>query len=229
MTGVRRRPSAMRSAVREASAMIVIIGLVPDGVGNARASPIHTPGVSCSSPRGFGHASRRVGAHPARAHLVGGEQPQPAGAQRDPLRAGDERARGRRRRATSACPGQHEHAPGAGGLVQADLLLERLRRVPQSSGSVIEYHGTASPFSSSVDPAAAVVADQADERRRRRGSRAISSLCSAALVNGHRRARRGRSCTARPRSGSRSRPRASANSSTRPACGAPHQACMSSP
>ena len=33
--------------------MIVIIGLVPDEVGNALASPIHTPGVSCSSPYGF--------------------------------------------------------------------------------------------------------------------------------------------------------------------------------
>src|SRR5215217_3942804 len=44
--------SPMFSAVRDASAMMVIIGLVPDGVGNAEASPIQTPGVSCSSPRG---------------------------------------------------------------------------------------------------------------------------------------------------------------------------------
>ncbi len=33
--------------------MIVIIGLVPEEVGNALASPIQTPGVSCSSPSGL--------------------------------------------------------------------------------------------------------------------------------------------------------------------------------
>ncbi len=38
------------SPVRWARAMIVIIGLVPDEVGKALASPIHTPGVSCNSP-----------------------------------------------------------------------------------------------------------------------------------------------------------------------------------
>ena len=51
-----RGRAAIASAVRWASAMIVIIGLVPEAVGNALASPIHTPGVSCSSPYGFGHA-----------------------------------------------------------------------------------------------------------------------------------------------------------------------------
>ena len=34
------------SPVRRARAMIVIIGLVPELVGKALASPIHTPGVS---------------------------------------------------------------------------------------------------------------------------------------------------------------------------------------
>jgi hypothetical protein len=33
--------------------MIEIIGLVPVAVGNALPSPIHTPGVSCSSPHGL--------------------------------------------------------------------------------------------------------------------------------------------------------------------------------
>ena len=33
--------------------MIVIIGLVPDAVGKALASPTQTPGVSWSSPYGF--------------------------------------------------------------------------------------------------------------------------------------------------------------------------------
>ena len=32
--------------------MIVIIGFVPDDVGNALASPIQTPLVSCNSPHG---------------------------------------------------------------------------------------------------------------------------------------------------------------------------------
>ena len=60
-------------AVRRASAMIVIIGLVPEAVGKALASPIQTPGVSCSSPHGLATDVSRVGAHPAAPHLVGGE------------------------------------------------------------------------------------------------------------------------------------------------------------
>ena len=52
------------SPVRWASAMIVIIGFVPEEVGNALASPIHTPGVSCSSPYGF--ATLRCGSAPMR-------------------------------------------------------------------------------------------------------------------------------------------------------------------
>jgi hypothetical protein len=38
--------AAIAPAVRRARAMIVIIGLVPEAVGKALASPIHTPGVS---------------------------------------------------------------------------------------------------------------------------------------------------------------------------------------
>ncbi len=38
--------AAIAPAVRRASAMIVIIGLVPEAVGKALASPIQTPGVS---------------------------------------------------------------------------------------------------------------------------------------------------------------------------------------
>ena len=48
----RRISTAIASAVRWASAMIVIIGLTPDEVGKALASPIHTPLMSCSSPHG---------------------------------------------------------------------------------------------------------------------------------------------------------------------------------
>ena len=39
--------------------MIVIIGLVPEEVGKALASPIETPGVSCSSPHGPATLVRR--------------------------------------------------------------------------------------------------------------------------------------------------------------------------
>ncbi len=38
--------AAIAPAVRCARAMIVTIGLTPEAVGNALASPIHTPGVS---------------------------------------------------------------------------------------------------------------------------------------------------------------------------------------
>ena len=44
--------AATASAFRCASAMTVIIGLVPEAVGNALVSPIHTPPTSCSSPQG---------------------------------------------------------------------------------------------------------------------------------------------------------------------------------
>jgi hypothetical protein len=44
--GVRHPAAAIARAVRRASAMIVSIGLVPEALGNALASPIHTPGVS---------------------------------------------------------------------------------------------------------------------------------------------------------------------------------------
>ena len=50
--GASSRTPAIASAVRWASAMIETIGFVPDAVGNALPSPIHTPGVSCSSPHG---------------------------------------------------------------------------------------------------------------------------------------------------------------------------------
>ena len=44
--------------------MIVAIGLVPDAVGNADASPIQTPGVSWSSPQGL--ATEVAGSRPMR-------------------------------------------------------------------------------------------------------------------------------------------------------------------
>ena len=43
----------MFCAVRRASDMTVNIGFVPLAVGKALASPIHTPGVWCSSPHGL--------------------------------------------------------------------------------------------------------------------------------------------------------------------------------
>lgn len=44
--------AAIASAVRCASAIVVSIGFVPLAVGKAEASPIQTPGVSWSSPKG---------------------------------------------------------------------------------------------------------------------------------------------------------------------------------
>src|SRR6476469_5605575 len=44
--------AAIAAAVRRASAMIVSIGLTPEAVGKALASPIHTPLVSWSWPQG---------------------------------------------------------------------------------------------------------------------------------------------------------------------------------
>ena len=65
--------------------MIVIIGLVPDEVGKALASPIQTPGASCSSPQGPATLVCGIGAHAAGAHLVRREQLEAPGAQRHAL------------------------------------------------------------------------------------------------------------------------------------------------
>ena len=68
-----RMPSAearMFAAVRWASDMIEIIGFTPGAVGKAEASPIHTPGVSCSCAAPVGDRLGGIRAHPAGAHLV---------------------------------------------------------------------------------------------------------------------------------------------------------------
>ena len=131
--------------------MIVIIGLVPEEVGNALASPIQTPGVSCSSPHGFGDARLRVGAHPAGAHLVGGEQPEAAGAQRHALEPLDERVEVVAHAPLGHAGGERRDPARAGGLVQAHLRLERAVRVAHvAARRSSEYQGTAWPASSIV-------------------------------------------------------------------------------
>ena len=119
------------SAVREASAITVIIGFVPEEVGNARrvADPDARRVVQLAArvrPRSAaGRAPIRQ-----RAHLVRREQAQAAGAQRDPLHARDEAARGRRPRATSGDRSrQATICVRAGGHVGAHLRLDRRRRV----------------------------------------------------------------------------------------------------
>ncbi len=164
--------------------MIVIIGLVPEGVGNALASPIQTPGVSCSSPRGSATERLRVGAHPAGAHLVGAEQPVAAGAERDPLRAG-------RRSASKSSPRRHVGAPAASAtIVWAPAASCRrtwtsipLRRFSTSRSSLTEYSGIASPFASTTTlpwPRSRVSEMKVAPKRKF----CIRSLWSAAEVHG---------------------------------------------
>ena len=199
--------ATIASPVRWASAMIVIIGFVPEGVGNALASPIHTPGVSCSSPYGFGHARLRVGAHPAGAHLVRGEQPEAAGAQRHALEPLDVAPPRRRRRATRACPAASAAIRRAPAATCRRTWASSARWVLRtSSGSSSEYQGTAWPASSIVTrPAPWSRTSPMNVAPRRQ-------LAHRLLVLGarHERRRRGARCrsrTAWTRSGSRSRPR----------------------
>ena len=107
----RRRGLAatIASAVRWASAMIVIIGLVPEEVGKALASPIHTPGVSCSSPHGS-------------ATLVGGSVPMrhvpiwcAANSLKPPARSGTRSSRSMKRSRSS--PTRHCGRPAASAAI----------------------------------------------------------------------------------------------------------------
>ena len=91
---------AIACAVRWARAITVTIGLTPEVVGNALASPIHTPGVSCSSPHGL--ATLVAGSAPIRHEPIWWA----ANSRQPPAAAGSPgasrcRHRGRRRAATA--------------------------------------------------------------------------------------------------------------------------------
>ena len=143
--------STMFAAVREASAMIVIIGLVPEGVGNAEASPIQTPGRVVQLAARPGDARLRVAPHAAAAHLVGGEHAQAAGAGGDPPHAGDEGvevvAHPPLRGALPPARASRRAPAATWARTCASTACAMLRR---STWSVISYQGTAMPCSSIV-------------------------------------------------------------------------------
>ena len=133
---IRPQAAAIASAVRRASAMIVIIGLAPEAVGKALASPIHTPVVSWSSPHGVGDAGGRVGAHPAAAHLVGGEDARTRAAPAGSPAASRGRRRGRRRGPRSGPCARGRDPLGARGLVESDQPPRPRRKFAMSRSSV---------------------------------------------------------------------------------------------
>ena len=130
--------------------MIVIIGLVPDEVGKALASPIQTPGrVVQLAPRA-GDARLRVAAHAAGAHLVGREQLEAPGAQRHsleplevaldvvadaPLRqaGGERRDLARARRHVQA----HLRGERAVGVCDVERVVERVQGSAWPSASIV--------------------------------------------------------------------------------------------
>ena len=130
--------------------MIVIIGLVPEGVGNAEASPIQTPGVSCSSPLGL--ATLVCGSRPMRHEPIWWA----ANMRRPPARAGIRCTRAMK--ASRSSPTRHSGEPCAStrtrrapaatwARICTSSACAMLRR---STGSVISYQGTAIPCSSIV-------------------------------------------------------------------------------
>ena len=131
--------------------MIVIIGLVPEGVGNALASPIHTPGRVVQLAVGVGHARLRVrrpsGRCPSGARRTGGSR------RRAAARAGAARRSGRRRRPRATRAGRRRARRSAARRPpRAGAPGPRARGgvVRTSRGSSSEYHGTAWPASSIV-------------------------------------------------------------------------------
>ena len=178
----------MASAVRWASAMIVSIGFVPLAVGKAEPSPIHTPGVSWSSPNGPG--DRRLGSVPMRAL---------------PMWCGRERRvlEGRERRVVDAprvgvdrllaAP----HPVLALAMQRQDLLCARgvvhPRQRPQPVAEVREVHPVAERVgvdgvAGAVDGHApvAAVAQHEDQRRGDRGAGHVLLVLAAGLPrDGH--------------------------------------------
>ena len=188
--------------------MIEIIGLVPEEVGKALPSPIQTPLVSCSSPQGSGDRGRRVGAHPAGAHLVGAEEPVAAGAERDPLDAGDEGLE-----VVAAPPGRGAPRPAATiWWAPAASCRRTCTSMPRCEVLEVELVGDrvgrdrlAVRRRRRRWPCAAV-AGQADEGRRRSGSPPCAA-CGRRRRSRASPSRSGPARTARSRSGSRSRRR----------------------
>ena len=125
--------------------MIVIIGLVPEDVGNALAvADPHALRVVQLAPR-VGDARLRVLAHPAGAHLVRAEEPEAAGPQRDALPARDALVEVVAVAPARRAGGQRLDLARAGGLVQADLRVDRPVRVADVElvGEVVVRDGLA--------------------------------------------------------------------------------------
>ena len=192
---------------RSASAMIVIIGLVPEAVGKALASPIQTPGVSWSSPHGL--ATEVAGSAPIRQLPIWWAEKTACscGASEHSSSPRQERVE-----VLAAAPGERLAAERhdslrARGLVDPGHRLQAGAEVGDVElvGEPVARHGV--PRRVDVDPAVAAVADQRDQQRGVAQPGHLL-LVLAAGVPGRRRRPRSRSSGGRPPAGSRGRRRA---------------------
>ena len=160
---MRSAAAAIASAVRCASAMIVIIGFVPEEVGKALASPIQTPVVSCSSPQG--PATLVCGSFPIRQVPIWWAENR-----RKPPAASGTRCQ-RAMAGSRSSPGRHDGAPAAIGWISrapaatcrracASIARVRVANV-ELVGERVE--GDRLPVGVDVDAAVTAVAQQADE------------------------------------------------------------------
>ena len=119
--------AAIACAVRRASAMIVSIGLVPEALGKALASPTQTPGVSWSSPRGL--ATEVCGSAPIRQLPIwwAEKSRKSRGAIAATLSSAMNASRSSPRVQSGALRCAADDLARAGRLVDADQLLHRRR------------------------------------------------------------------------------------------------------
>ena len=117
--------------------MVEIIGLTPLAVGSALASPMWTPGVSCSSPHGF--ATEVAGSSPMRQLLIWWAEK----SRKPPARSGTRciaamnasRSSPRRQRVPTAANGTISSAPAAAWMRIWAAIEARATRTSTASSS----------------------------------------------------------------------------------------------
>ena len=155
--------------------MIVSIGFTPGAVGSAEASPIQTPGTSCSSPGGPRDRRLRIGAEPARAHLVGRVREPAVRRRLEPRDVGVEVVA---RAPAEVVPVEGEDLPRAARAMEAASSTCARAATARSIGSSSAQRTTASPSRSSTTSPAPVSCETACQVAAWR-SWSIRSLCGA--------------------------------------------------
>ena len=155
--------AATACALRWASAIIVIIGLVPEAVGNPLPSPIHAPLTSCNSPHGSATLVR--GRCPFGRFPSGGRRTTSSPApQAGFVACRDERVEVLALAPRRGVDGCGKDLLGAGRFMQAGLCLDPFARVAEVElvGQRVRGHCLAGAID--PHPAVAAVPQQGDQR-----------------------------------------------------------------